>query len=90
MCYIISGEEKAKFPDWLIQSIDTAMWDLYIGTYKNNNNVKYSVYTGENFYFLDKDGNALFVKQDDNDFITEKVARFTHVKDMPKLGNVTF
>lgn len=90
MCDIISGIERAKFPDWLIHSIDTAMWDLYIVTYKDNDHVKYSVYTGENFYFLDKDGKALFVKQNDNDVISEKIVRFTHVKDMPKLGNVTF
>lgn len=89
MCYFIKLNNKNKFGKNTIKLVDSGVWALYTGKSDRNKKVKYALDTGEEYYFLDKNGEVIFKSKNLNSFKREDIARFSKIKIPDSLMKLT-
>lgn len=79
MCHIVKLNNKTnKFEKSTIKLVDNGTWGLLVGSDKNKQ-IRYALNTGEEYYFLDKDGGIISTNKSLGHFRCEDVARFSKI-----------
>lgn len=82
MCYIVELNKKTnKFDESTMKLVDNGTWALWVGLYSKNDNVKYALNIGNEYYFLDKDGEIISREKTLNNFKYNNIARFSKMKE---------
>lgn len=79
MCYIVKLNKNNKFGKRTIKLVDDGSWELLVGLSDKNTEVKYALNTGDEYYFLDKDGGIISTNKSLVNFKCEDVARFSKI-----------
>lgn len=85
MCQIINIKKSKKFSPKTINLVDNGVWTLWIGNSDKNKKIVYALNTGDEYFFLDKDGSVLEIKSEWGDFKKNDIARFTKIEHLPNI-----
>lgn len=66
----------SEFDKQIIKFINRGTWKLFIGKHVYNKAIKYVLYTGKTYYYLDKNGKAISDSRTLRNFIKENIAFF--------------
>lgn len=81
MCHIVKlNKNTNRFEESTIKLVDSGVWNLWVGKSDNNHRIKYALNTGDEYYFLDKDGRIVSKDNDLNNFKRDDIARFSKMK----------
>lgn len=81
MCHIVKlNKNKNKFEESTIRLVDNGVWALWVGKSENNSQIKYALDAGEEYYFLDKNGEVISKSKNLNSFKREDIARFSKMR----------
>ena len=81
MCYIVELNKKTnKFDESTMKLVDNGTWALWVGLSNKNANIRYALNVGNEYYFLDRNGEIISKDKNLNDFEYEDIARFSKMK----------
>ncbi len=79
MCHIIKLNKKNKFGNRTMKLVDNGTWGLFVGLSDKDVKIKYALNTGDEYYFLDKDGGVISVDRSLINFKCQDIARFSEI-----------
>lgn len=81
MCHIVKLSKNNKFGKRTINLVDNGSWELLFGLSDKNTKIKYALNTGDEYYFLDKDGRIISTNKSLVNFKFEDIARFSKINE---------
>ena len=80
MCHYVELNENSKFDKGVVRLVDNGTWALYYGKSSKDSRIRCALNTGNEFFFLDKNGVVINKNLQKKDFEREDIARFSKMK----------